>query len=68
MTSLFASLRLGTLHGGVCVASIFFGRFEITFFQKVLMEKKCERKRHPNGRIGWVGEARLRISGRILGL
>jgi hypothetical protein len=43
-------------------------RFEITFFEKVLMEKNCERKRHPNGGIGWVGGARLRISGEILGL
>jgi hypothetical protein len=27
-------------------------RFGITFFEKVLMQKNCERKRHPNGGIG----------------
>jgi len=43
-------------------------RFGITFFEKSADVKNCERKRQPNGGIGWVGGARLRISGGILGL
>jgi hypothetical protein len=43
-------------------------RFGINFFETVLMKKNCERKRQPDGGIGWVGGARLRISGGILGL